>query len=102
MAASSKKVYELFVSKIPWTVANKEMREYFGQFGNVKNCILPFDRRTGFHKGFCWVGFSSEEGLNNSLQKEPHILEGSKLQVQKNQRPFTHKSIKTKEEFEAE
>uniref|UniRef100_A0A1A8R164 SRA stem-loop interacting RNA binding protein n=2 Tax=Nothobranchius TaxID=28779 RepID=A0A1A8R164_9TELE len=88
MAASSKKVFEVFVSKIPWTVAGKEMKEYFGQFGTVKRCLLPFDRETGFHRGFCWVGFSTEEGLCNALEKDPHILEGSKLQVQRNRRPF--------------
>ncbi|KAG6932806.1 SRA stem-loop interacting RNA binding protein, partial [Chelydra serpentina] len=42
---------------------------------------LPFDKETGFHKGFCWVGFSSEEALCNALQKESHSLEGVKLQV---------------------
>uniref|UniRef100_A0A674PJ42 SRA stem-loop interacting RNA binding protein n=1 Tax=Takifugu rubripes TaxID=31033 RepID=A0A674PJ42_TAKRU len=77
MAAPSKKVFEVFVSKVPWTVAGSE--EYFGQFGSVKKCLLPFDKETGFHKGFCWVGFTSEEGLNNALQKEPHLLEGSKV-----------------------
>lgn len=25
------------------------------------------------------MGFTSEEGLNNALQKEPHLLEGSKV-----------------------
>uniref|UniRef100_A0A3Q2CX79 SRA stem-loop interacting RNA binding protein n=1 Tax=Cyprinodon variegatus TaxID=28743 RepID=A0A3Q2CX79_CYPVA len=79
MAAPSKKVLEVFVSKIPWTVATKEMKEYFGQFGTVKRCLLPFDKETGFHRGFCWVGFSTEEGLNNALQKDPHILEGAKV-----------------------
>ncbi|XP_005797787.1 SRA stem-loop-interacting RNA-binding protein, mitochondrial [Xiphophorus maculatus] len=88
MAASAKKVLEVFVSKIPWTVAGKEMKAYFGQFGPVKRCILPFDKDTGFHRGFCWVLFSTEEGLNNALQKDPHILEGAKLLVQRNRRPF--------------
>nr|XP_057921347.1 SRA stem-loop-interacting RNA-binding protein, mitochondrial [Doryrhamphus excisus] len=92
MAAPSRKVFEVFVSKVPWTVAVKEMKEYFGQFGQVKKCLLPFDKETGFHRGFCWVSFSTEEGLNNTLQKELHVLEGSKLQVQKNRRPFGRKS----------
>ncbi|XP_034072474.1 SRA stem-loop-interacting RNA-binding protein, mitochondrial [Gymnodraco acuticeps] len=88
MAAPSKKVFEIFVNKIPWTLATKEMKEYFAQFGHVKKCLLPFDKETGFHKGFCWVGFTTEEGLNNALQKDSHTLEGAKLQVQKNIRNF--------------
>ncbi|XP_060788921.1 SRA stem-loop-interacting RNA-binding protein, mitochondrial [Neoarius graeffei] len=91
MAAPSKKVFELFVSKVPWTVATKEIKEYFGQFGQVKKCLLVFDKDTGFHRGFCWVSYSSEEGLQNALQKEPHVMEGSRLLVQKNRRPFIGK-----------
>ncbi|KAM4690931.1 SRA stem-loop-interacting RNA-binding protein, mitochondrial [Rhinophrynus dorsalis] len=86
MAAQGKKVFELFVSRVPWTVASKEVKEYFSQFGTVKRCLIPFDRETGFHRGYCWIGFSSEEGLQNALQKNTHLLEGSKLQVQQNRR----------------
>uniref|UniRef100_A0AAQ5YGF6 RRM domain-containing protein n=1 Tax=Amphiprion ocellaris TaxID=80972 RepID=A0AAQ5YGF6_AMPOC len=80
--SSLKKVFEVFVSKIPWTVAgSKSMREYFGQFGAVRKCLLPFDKETGFHRGFCWIGFTTEEGLNNALQKDPHVLEGVKVNI---------------------
>ncbi|KAM7163877.1 SRA stem-loop-interacting RNA-binding protein, mitochondrial [Macrochelys suwanniensis] len=78
---SSRRVFELFVSRIPWTLTTKELKDYFAQFGTVRKCMLPFDKETGFHKGLCWVGFSSEEGLHNALQKESHILEGVKLQI---------------------
>ncbi|XP_007904202.1 SRA stem-loop-interacting RNA-binding protein, mitochondrial [Callorhinchus milii] len=86
--AASRKVYEVFVSRVPWTAANKEIKEYFGQFGHVKKCLLPFDKESGFHRGFAWVGFSSEEGLHNALQKDPHVVDGTKLQVQRNRRVF--------------
>eukprot|EP00079_Xenopus_tropicalis_P012197 XP_002938905.3 PREDICTED: SRA stem-loop-interacting RNA-binding protein, mitochondrial [Xenopus tropicalis] len=86
MAAPAKKSFEVFVSRVPWTVASRELKEYFSQYGVVKKCLLPFDKETGFHRGYCWVGFASEEGLQNALQKDAHLLEGSKLQVQQNKR----------------
>uniref|UniRef100_A0A673MZY0 SRA stem-loop interacting RNA binding protein n=1 Tax=Sinocyclocheilus rhinocerous TaxID=307959 RepID=A0A673MZY0_9TELE len=67
--AAGKKVFEVFVSKVPWT------------FGQVKKCLLPFDKETGFHRGFCWIGFTTEEGLQNALQKDPHIIEGAKVKT---------------------
>uniref|UniRef100_A0A4W5QR60 SRA stem-loop interacting RNA binding protein n=1 Tax=Hucho hucho TaxID=62062 RepID=A0A4W5QR60_9TELE len=88
MASSSKKIFEVFVSKIPWTIASKDMKEYFGQFGQVKKCLLPFDKETGFHRGFGWIGYTSEEGLHNALQKDLHMLEGATLQVQRNRKVF--------------
>lgn len=45
----------------------------------IVSFVLHQDKETGFHRGFCWVGFTSEEGLNNALQKEPHVLEGAKV-----------------------
>ncbi|XP_039390761.1 SRA stem-loop-interacting RNA-binding protein, mitochondrial [Mauremys reevesii] len=94
--ASSRRVFELFVSRIHWTLSTKELRNYFAQFGTVRKCMLPFDKETGFHKGFCWVGFSSEEGLRNALQKESHILDGIKFQVQQ-QKPRSFRSQYTNE-----
>jgi len=99
-ATASKKVFELFVTKIPWNIATKEMREYFGQFGQVKRCMLPTDKETGFHKGFCWVTYMTEESLNNALHKEPHILEGAKLEVQKNRRQLTPQKNNKETEYE--
>ncbi|XP_078516102.1 SRA stem-loop-interacting RNA-binding protein, mitochondrial isoform X1 [Lissotriton helveticus] len=94
--AASKKVFEAFVSRVPWSLASKELREYFSQFGTVKKCLLPFDKETGFHRGIGWIRFASEEGLQNALQKESHIIEGSKLQVQLNRKPvglFNHRGV---------
>ncbi|KAJ8270013.1 hypothetical protein GJAV_G00109320 [Gymnothorax javanicus] len=85
MAAPTKKVFEIFVSKVPWTLANKEMKEYFGQFGQIRKCLLPFDRETGFHRGFCRIQYATNEGLQNALQKEEHVVEGSRLNVQQSQ-----------------
>ncbi|XP_015273863.1 PREDICTED: SRA stem-loop-interacting RNA-binding protein, mitochondrial [Gekko japonicus] len=78
---ASRRVFELFVARVPWTASANEVKEYFSQFGTVRKCTLPFIKETGFHKGFCWVGFTTEESLKTALQKENHILEGVKLDV---------------------
>ncbi|KAJ8409127.1 hypothetical protein AAFF_G00241480 [Aldrovandia affinis] len=93
MAAPTKKAFDVFVNKIPWTVATKEMKEYFAQFGQIKRLVLPFDRETGFNRGFCRVSYSTEEGMQNALQKETHVVEGSRLQVQKDRRPSVDKRL---------
>uniref|UniRef100_A0A8D2LP05 RRM domain-containing protein n=1 Tax=Varanus komodoensis TaxID=61221 RepID=A0A8D2LP05_VARKO len=81
-AGVARRSFQAFIARIPWTMGAHEIKQYFSQFGTVKNCILPFNTETGFHKGFCWVGFSTEEGLKNALQKDSHIIEGAKLQVE--------------------
>ncbi|XP_043856231.1 SRA stem-loop-interacting RNA-binding protein, mitochondrial-like [Dromiciops gliroides] len=70
----------IFVNRIPWMVAANEIKEHFSQFGTVRRCFLPFEKETGFHKGFCWVGFSSEE-LQRALHQESHVIDGVKVYI---------------------
>ncbi|XP_043929986.1 SRA stem-loop-interacting RNA-binding protein, mitochondrial [Protopterus annectens] len=97
MAAASRKVFELFVSRVPWTLTCNELREYFSQFGTVKKCLMPFDKEAGFHRGFCWVGFSTEEGLQNALMRDSHTVEGTKLQIQRNRRALTGQRLNSRD-----
>ncbi|XP_061099349.1 SRA stem-loop-interacting RNA-binding protein, mitochondrial [Conger conger] len=82
MAANARNVFVLFVSRIPWTLANKEIREYFMQFGQIRRCVLPFNEETGFHRGFCRITYTNEEGLEESILNTTHVVEGSRLLVQ--------------------
>ncbi|KAM9840033.1 SRA stem-loop-interacting RNA-binding protein, mitochondrial [Aulostomus maculatus] len=76
-------LYKLFVSKVPWTASVRELRQYFQQFGPVEQCSLPFNKLTGFHKGYCHVTFTTKTGFDSALEKDIHVLEGTKLHVQK-------------------
>ncbi|KAM6462186.1 SRA stem-loop-interacting RNA-binding protein, mitochondrial isoform 1-T1 [Liasis olivaceus] len=85
MRGVSRRVFEVFVRRIPWNVEENELREYFAQFGPVKKCILPFNVETGFHKGFGWIGFATEEGRSNALLKD-HIFDGRQLEVKRQEK----------------
>ncbi|XP_040455551.1 SRA stem-loop-interacting RNA-binding protein, mitochondrial [Falco naumanni] len=75
----SRRLFDLFVTDVPWTVSNKELKEYFSQFGSVQRCQLPFDKDTGFHRRYCWIKFSTRSDLQNVFQQDSHILEGARL-----------------------
>ncbi|XP_013867328.1 SRA stem-loop-interacting RNA-binding protein, mitochondrial [Austrofundulus limnaeus] len=81
MATAPARKFEVLVNRIPWTAAVKELRTYFGQFGKIKHCYLPFDRNTGFHKGHSWIVFSKESELQSALEKRSHILDGTKVKL---------------------
>ncbi|NXN06524.1 SLIRP protein, partial [Indicator maculatus] len=75
----SRKIFDIFVAEVPWTVSSKELKEYFSQFGSVQRCQLPFDKDTGFHKRYCWIKFLTPQDVQNVFQKDTHILEGAKV-----------------------
>ncbi|NWS69130.1 SLIRP protein, partial [Crotophaga sulcirostris] len=82
----SRRLFDLFVADVPWTVSSKELKEYFSRFGPVQRCQLPFDKDTGFHRRYCWIKFSTPEVVQDVLQKDSHILEGAKLALRQQSR----------------
>lgn len=68
MTTNNKK---LFVGNLPFSATEDQLRDSFGQYGEIVDCKLITDRMTGRSKGFAFVEFSEEsmaqaaiEGLN--------------------------------------
>ncbi|XP_038072698.1 SRA stem-loop-interacting RNA-binding protein, mitochondrial-like [Patiria miniata] len=80
-----RKVHEIFVSRLPWTAGTTELRDYFAQFGTIRTCRLNYDQKTGFSKGFAFVAFQSEDGVEKVLQQDQHVIDGQKVGVQRRQ-----------------
>ena len=68
MTTNNKK---LFVGNLPFSATEDELRQMFGQFGEIVDLKLIIDRMTGRSKGFAFVEFADEataqaaiEGMN--------------------------------------
>ncbi|OWK64185.1 hypothetical protein RLOC_00011101 [Lonchura striata] len=57
----SRRLFDIFVAEVPWTVSSKELKEYFSQFGLVQRCQLPFVS-TRASSGPHFVFFSAKRG----------------------------------------
>lgn len=82
MAANGRRAFDLVITRLPWTIGNNELREYFSQYGAVKACRVAFDQKTGFSKGFGFVGFSNPAIVQAALKKGVHVMDGQRVQVQ--------------------
>jgi RNA recognition motif-containing protein len=45
----------IYVGNLPFTVTEQELRELFGNYGNVTKVNVIEDRETGRPRGFCFV-----------------------------------------------
>ena len=52
---------KLFVGGIPWETTEEQLRELFGQYGQVESVFIPTDKFTGKPRGFAFVEMSTGE-----------------------------------------
>jgi len=58
----------MFVSGIK-EHAEDELREYFGQYGNILNIQIVVDKETGQRKGFGFIEFDDSDSVDKAVCK---------------------------------
>merc|ERR1712233_256496 len=54
---------KLFVGGLPQEAKDLDIKEYFGQYGEIDNINLKTDPHTGRSRGFAFIVFKDTEGL---------------------------------------
>jgi len=75
------KLTKFFVGNLPWTISNRELRNYFKTFGHIATADVLFDHSTGLSKGYGFVQFSTEGGYQNVLNHPKLELDGQTIIV---------------------
>merc|ERR1712004_17936 len=57
----------------------KDMKEYFGKFGDVADCTLKTDPATGRSRGFGFVMFAESASVAKVLEEKAHLLHGRNI-----------------------
>ncbi len=73
---------KLYVGNLSYNVAENELRELFGQAGEIKEVTLILDRDTRRPKGFGFVEFMNQADAEKAIQMfNEYELDGRKLTV---------------------
>ncbi|KKA26962.1 hypothetical protein TD95_004059 [Thielaviopsis punctulata] len=78
------KTSKIFVGGVSQETTDQEFREYFTQFGRVVDATLMMDKNTGRPRGFGFVTFESEAGVENCINT-PLEIHGKPIEVKKAQ-----------------
>ena len=65
---------KLFVGGLPQEAKDTDIKEYFGQYGEIDNINLKTDPHTGRSRGFAFIVFQDPEGLNAATVNEAHVI----------------------------
>ena len=72
---------KLYVGNLPFSATEDEVRELFGQHGNVHSVALINDRETGRPRGFGFVEID-DDALQNMIQAlDGYEMDGRALRV---------------------
>ena len=74
---------KVYLGNIPFTVSEDSIREFLGDCGQITDLRLIKDRETGQSKGFAFITFSTEDEMNNAIQKNGEELDGRKVRINK-------------------
>jgi squid-like protein len=65
---------KLFVGGLPQEANDADIKEYFGQYGEIENVNLKMDPQTGRSRGFAFIVFKDSPSLNAASAQEAHVI----------------------------
>lgn len=79
LRSTSDEARKLFVGGISWDTESKDLKEYFGKYGEITDVNIKTDPNTGKSRGFGFVTFSTQDAVENVLKAGPHSVKGKQI-----------------------
>jgi len=74
---------KIFVGGLTTEMTEQDVRNYFGQFGQISEYQQPFDKMKNQKKGFCFITFEDSEVVNQVLKNPKQVINGKEVDVKK-------------------
>jgi RNA recognition motif-containing protein len=72
----------LYVGNIPFTAGEDDLRELFGQFGEISSVYIVSDRATGRPRGFAFVEMANAGDAQKAIEQlDQNEFQGRRLAV---------------------
>ena len=79
------KTQKCFVGGLPQSVTQDSFKRLFQQFGHVLDSTVMMDKDTGRPRGFGFVTFENDDGVERTLANQPLLLDGKQIEVKRAQ-----------------
>ncbi|UYV69126.1 HNRNPA2B1 [Cordylochernes scorpioides] len=76
-------VKKIFVRALKDEVEEEDLRQYFGQYGNVTKVNIVLHKATQKKRGFAFIEFDDYDAVDKIVLQKNHILKGKRVDVKK-------------------
>ncbi|EER11247.1 conserved hypothetical protein [Perkinsus marinus ATCC 50983] len=74
---------KLFLGGLPYNCGQRELREYFSQFGDIDDATVMIDHLTGRSRGFGFITFQYSQDMEVCLDNIPHVVMDKTIDVKR-------------------
>lgn len=74
---------KLFVGGLSWETTEKELRDHFGQYGDIDSINIKTDPTTGRSRGFAFIVYKEAEAIDKVVQNPEHVISNKKVDPKK-------------------
>uniref|UniRef100_V5G5W9 RNA-binding protein squid n=1 Tax=Anoplophora glabripennis TaxID=217634 RepID=V5G5W9_ANOGL len=74
---------KLFVGGLSWETTDKELREHFGQYGEIESINVKTDPNTGRSRGFAFIVFNNADSIDKVVAAGEHVINNKKVDPKK-------------------
>lgn len=74
---------KLFVGGLSKETAEQDLRNHFGQYGEIESVNVKTDPQTGRSRGFAFIIFQSPESIEKVVAFDDHTINGKKVDPKK-------------------
>lgn len=72
---------KVYIGNLSYSVSEDEIKEFFGDCGDITDLVLIKDRETGRSKGFGFVTFDSQQAAESAVKKSGSQLSSRAIKV---------------------
>lgn len=74
---------KLFVGGLSWETTDRDLRDYFGKYGEIESINVKTDSLTGRSRGFAFIVFKDPESIDKVVADGDHTINGKKCDPKK-------------------
>ncbi|KAK9879174.1 hypothetical protein WA026_004024 [Henosepilachna vigintioctopunctata] len=74
---------KLFVGGLSWETSDKELRDHFGQYGEIESINVKTDPNTGRSRGFAFIVYKSADSIDKVSAAGDHVINNKKVDPKK-------------------